>query len=297
VINHSSTRFYDRVWAWILRSGVFLSLATTLAVILLMSREAYHFFQTVSFFEFFTSHQWEPLIEPKSFGVRPLVIGTFMVAFGALFLALPIGLYTAFYLSEFASEKIRGILKPTLEILAGIPTVVYGYFAITFVTPMLRKFLPDIEIFNALSAAIVVAIMILPMISSLCDDAFRALPRSLREGGYALGATSNEVVLGVLLPAASGRVVAAIMLAVSRAAGETMAVSLAAGSTPTDSVNFLQSIQTMTAFIVQVSLGDVAAGGIEYLSSYAVGALLFFITLILNGFGTYLIFKAPRGVS
>lgn len=274
-----------------------LSLITTAAVVLLLSRETWHFLNVVPMKEFFFGAQWEPLIEPKTFGVRSLVNGTFMVAFGSLILALPLGLYSAFYLSEISHPRMRGILKPALEILAGIPTVVYGYFAITFVTPLLRKVLPELEIFNALSASIVVAIMILPMIASLCDDAFRALPRSLREGGYALGATTREVIWGVLLPAASGRVVAAIMLAVSRAAGETMAVSLAAGSTPNNSVNFLESIQTMTAYIVQVSLGDVASGSIEYLSSYAVGALLFFITMLLNGVGTYLIFKAPKGVS
>lgn len=291
------SRRVDKIWEWILRFGVLLSLLTTAAVILLLSIETYHFFKIVSFNEFFTGLTWEPLIEPKSFGVRPLVNGTLMISFGSLFLALPLGLYSAFYLSEIAHPKLRAILKPTLEILAGIPTVVYGYFAITFVTPMLRKFFPELEIFNALSASVVVAIMILPMIASLCDDAFRALPRSLREGGYALGATLNEVIWGILLPAASGRVLAAVMLAVSRAAGETMAVSLAAGSTPNNSLNFFQSIQTMTAFIVQVSLGDVASGGVEYLSSFAVGALLFFITMLLNGIGTYLIFKAPRGVS
>ncbi len=287
----------DQIWSWILKFGVLLSLITTAAVVLLLSRETWHFLNVVPMKEFFFGAQWEPLIEPKTFGVRSLVNGTFMVAFGSLILALPLGLYSAFYLSEISHPRMRGILKPALEILAGIPTVVYGYFAITFVTPLLRKVLPELEIFNALSASIVVAIMILPMIASLCDDAFRALPRSLREGGYALGATTREVIWGVLLPAASGRVVAAIMLAVSRAAGETMAVSLAAGSTPNNSVNFLESIQTMTAYIVQVSLGDVASGSIEYLSSYAVGALLFFITMLLNGVGTYLIFKAPKGVS
>lgn len=287
----------DKVWENVLKVGVFLSLLTTISVIFLLATETYNFFNLVSISEFFKSAQWEPLIEPKSFGVRPLVIGTFLIAFGSLFFALPFGLFSAFYLSEMAGPKVRNILKPALEILAGIPTVVYGYFAITFVTPMLRSVFPSIEIFNGLSAAIVVAIMILPMIASLCDDAFRALPRSLREGAYSLGATSSEVIWGVLLPASLGRVVAAVMLALSRAAGETMAVSLAAGSTPNSSFNFLESIQTMTAFIVQVALGDVASGGVEYLSSFAVGALLFIITLILNGIGTYLIFKAPRGIS
>jgi phosphate transport system permease protein len=292
-----NSRYIDFLWENILKVGVFLSLLTTVTVIILLAKETWSFFHLVSIAEFFGGIRWEPLIQPKTFGVRPLVIGTFLIAFGSLFFALPFGLFSAFYLSEMANPKIRSLLKPALEILAGIPTVVYGYFAITFVTPLLRVIFPSIEIFNALSASIVVAIMILPMIASLCDDAFRALPRSLREGAYALGATSNEVIWGVLLPASSGRVIAAVMLALSRAAGETMAVTLAAGSSPNSSFNFLESVQTMTAFIVQVALGDVASGGVEYLSSFAVGALLFVITFILNGIGTYLIFKAPRGVS
>ncbi|MCB0351039.1 MAG: phosphate ABC transporter permease subunit PstC, partial [Bdellovibrionales bacterium] len=232
-----NSRYADIIWENLLKVGVFLSLLTTVTVIILLAKEAWSFFNIVSISEFFSGIRWEPLIEPKSFGVRPLVIGTFLIAFGSLVIALPLGLFSAFYLSEMASPKIRGLLKPALEILAGIPTVVYGYFAITFVTPMLRVVFPQIEIFNALSAAIVVAIMILPMIASLCDDAFRALPRSLREGAYALGATSDEVIWGVLLPASFGRVVAAVMLALSRAAGETMAVTLAAGSSPNSSFN------------------------------------------------------------
>jgi phosphate transport system permease protein len=289
--------YIDKTLGWILALGVLLSVLTTVSVMVLLGRETFTFFSQVSIHEFFTGRQWEPLIEPKSFGVIPLVSGTLMIAFGSLFLALPFGLYAAFYLSELAPKNLRNLLKPALEILAGIPTVVYGYFAITFITPLLKNIFPDIQIFNALSASIVVAIMILPMIASLCDDAFRSVSASLREGGYALGATTSEVSWGILLPAASGRVVAAVMLAVSRAAGETMAVTLAAGSTPNMEWNFMESIQTMTAFIVQVSLGDVASGGIEYLSSFAVGAVLFVVTLVLNGIGTYLIFKAPRGVA
>ncbi len=283
--------------SWFMRSGVLLSLGTTLVVIVLLGTETGRFFKLVSVSEFFLGTDWNPLIEPKKFGVWPLVVGTMMVAFGALILALPIGLMTACYLSEFSSQKVRGVLKPALELLAGIPTVVYGYIAVVFVTPALRLIFPEIQIFNALSASIVVGIMILPIIASLCDDALRALPMTLREGAYSLGANPNEVIFQVLLPAAGGRIVAATMLAFSRAAGETMAISLAAGSTPSMSGNFLESIQTMTAYIVQVSLGDVAAGGVEYLSSFAVGALLFFLTFFLNGFGTYLIFRAPKGVS
>jgi phosphate transport system permease protein len=292
-----NSRRADETTRWILVLGVLLSVATTLSVLVILGRESFHFFDLVTFKEFFFGRMWEPLIEPKSFGIRPLIIGTVMITLGATVIALPMGLFTAFYLSEMASTRIRNILKPALEILAGIPTVVFGYFALTTITPYLRVILPDLQIFNALSASIVVAIMILPMIASLCDDAFRALPQSLKEGGYALGATKNEVVWGVMLPACGGRVLAAVMLAMSRAAGETMAVTLAAGSSPNSSMNFLESVQTMTAFIVQVSLGDIQSGGVEYLSSFAVGAMLFIITLILNGMGAYLIFKSPRGVS
>lgn len=296
-MRNKNTRKADETTRWILLLGVLLSIATTLSVLVILGRESIEFFNLVSFKEFILGRIWEPLIEPKSFGVRPLILGTVMITVGATLIALPMGIFTAFYLSEMASARVRNILKPTLEILAGIPTVVFGYFALTTITPYLRVFLPNLQIFNALSASIVVAIMILPMIASLCDDAFRALPQSLKEGGYALGATKNEVVWGVMLPACSGRVVAAVMLAMSRAAGETMAVTLAAGSSPNSTMNFQESVQTMTAFIVQVSLGDIQSGGVEYLSSFAVGALLFIITLILNGMGAYLIFKSPRGVS
>lgn len=280
-----------------LRVGVITSLLTTFLVAALLAKEAFAFFSQVSFIEFFTGLEWEPLIEPKNFGVLPLVAGTFMIAFGSVFLALPMGLLIAVYLSEYAHPRVRFFLKPVLEILAGIPTVVYGYFALTFVTPTIRIFFPDTQIFNAASGSIVVAIMILPMISSLSDDAFKALPRNLKEGGFALGATSFEVIMKVLVPAASPRIIAAVLLAVSRAVGETMAVTLAAGSNPNLSFDYLKSIQTMTAFIVQVSLGDVMSGGIEYMSAFAVGALLFVITLVLNGIGAYLIIKRPGDVS
>jgi phosphate transport system permease protein len=288
---------WDKTLSIALTVGILISVVTTISVIFLMTKESYHFFSLVSWKDFFFTGQWEPLIEPKTFGVWPLVVGTLMIAIGSIIIALPLGLAAAFYMSEMASQTMRSILKPVLEVLAGVPTVVYGFFALTVITPLIRVVFPDTQIFNALSATIVVAIMILPMIASLCDDAFRAVPMSLREGGYSLGATSNEVMLGVLLPAAKDRVVAAVLLAISRAAGETMAVTLAAGSTPHLSLNFLESTQTMTAFIVQVALGDVAAGGVEYLSSFAVGALLFVMTFFLNGIGTYLVFKAPKGIS
>ncbi len=273
---------------------VLVTVLTTGTVVLILGRESLNFFSQVSLFEFLFGTRWEPLLEPKSFGVLPLVSGTLLIVVGSMLLAAPAGLLIAAYLNEFASSRFRAIIKPTLEILAGIPTVVYGYFALTFVTPIIKTVLPDIQIFNALSAAIVVGIMILPMISSLCDDAFRAVPGDLRDGAYALGATPYEVTTQIVLPAAKSRVGASIVLAVSRAIGETMAVTLAAGATPTLTLNPLESIQTMTAYIVQVSLGDTPAGGIEYLTIYAVATLLFVMTLSMNMFGNYLISSDKR---
>jgi phosphate transport system permease protein len=260
----------------------FLSVGTTAAIIWILAREAWIFFLNVSPLEFFFGTRWAPLLEPRSFGVLPLVCGTTLVVVGAALVSLPLGLASGIYLSEYASDRTRGILKPILEILAGVPTVVYGYFALTFITPLLMRILPQTQIFNAASAALVVGIMILPMVASLCDDAFRAVPRSLRDAGYALGATEYEVSLQVVLPGALSGVLASFVLALSRAIGETMAVTLAAGATPRLALNPLESIQTMTAYIVQVSLGDTPAGSIAYQTIFAVGILLFGITLVMN---------------
>ena len=240
------------------------------------------FFSEVSFKEFFFGTKWAPLFEPRSFGVLPIIWGTFLVSFGACLVAIPFGLGIAMFLSEFARPKTRSILKPIIELLAGIPSVVFGYFALITITPILRTFFPGIEVFNALSASIVVGIMTVPMISSLSDDAFRAVPRSLREAGYAMGATSFEVSWKVVFPAAMSGVMASIILAFSRAIGETMAVTLAAGASPKLTIDFLQSIQTMTSYIVQVSMGDTAHGSIEYHSIFAVALVLFFITFSIN---------------
>jgi phosphate transport system permease protein len=207
------------------------------------------------------------------------------VVLGAAIIAIPLGLLIAIYLSEYTRKNYRNLLKPVLEILAGIPTVVYGYFALTFVTPLLRIIWPQTQIFNAASASIVVGIMILPMMASLCDDALQSVSQVLREGALAMGAYSYEVILFVVIPSAFSRIFAALVLAVSRAVGETMAVALAAGSTPKLTLNPLESIQTMTAYIVQVSLGDLPAGGIESLTTYAVALMLFIMCFFLNSFG------------
>lgn len=262
-----------------------VSIFTTAGIIYVLFSESLPFFRQVSAFEFFTGTRWAPLLEPRSYGVLPLACGTFLVAFGAILIVAPIGVGSALYLSEYAPEWLRQVAKPLLEILAGIPTVVYGYFALTFITPnLLMRLFPEgqVEIFNAASAAIVVGIMIIPTVCSLCDDAFRAVPRTLREAGYALSATRLEVSLRIVLPAALSGVFAAILLALARAIGETMAVTLAAGLTPNLTINPLDSIQTMTAYIVQVSLGETPAGSLAYQSLFAVGLTLFVITLSVN---------------
>jgi len=259
-----------------------VSIVTTAAIVILLVSESLNFFENVSPSEFFFGTTWTPLFEPSSYGVLPLVWGTLIVTIGAAVIAIPTGLASAIYLSEYASDRVRRIIKPVLELLAGIPTVVYGYFALTFVTPSLKTFFPDIQVFNALSAAIVVGIMILPMIATLSDNALKAVPVSLRQGAYALGATSYEVTTRVVVPAGLSGVMASFLLAISRAIGETMAVTLAAGQTPNLSLSMFESIQTMTAYIVQVSLGDTPTGGIAYQTLFAVATLLFSITLVIN---------------
>jgi phosphate transport system permease protein len=267
----------------VLLACALISIVTTAAIIIVLVSESIPFFGEVSVVEFLTGTRWAPLLEPRNFGVLPLVCGTALVAAGALAVAIPIGVPTALYLSESAPTLVRQIGKPVLEILAGVPTVVYGYFALKFVTPyLLRPIWPNTNTFNGLSAAIVVGIMIIPTICSLSDDAFRAVPRTLRDAAYALAATKLEVSTRVVFPAALSGVMAAVLLALARAIGETMAVALAAGMTPRLTLDPLQSIQTMTGFIVQVSQGDVPATSLEYRTIFAVGLALFAITFVIN---------------
>ena len=271
-----------------------LSVLTTVGIVTVLFSEGLPFFFHVSPWEFLTGTRWAPVLRPQSFGVLPLLWGTLQVAVGAAIVAIPMGLGCALFLSEYATPGLRGVIKPLLEILAGIPTVVYGYFAVTTVTPALTWLFPSTEVFNAASAAIVVGIMVLPMIASLADDALNAVPRSLRDGGYALGATKAEVSTQILLPGAASGILAAFVLAISRAIGETMAVTLAAGANPTLSLNFLESIQTMTAFMVQISMGDVEVGSIEYQTLFAVGILLFLMTLGMNLLSHWVVKKFNR---
>lgn len=264
-----------------------ISVLTTIGIVYTLLTETINFFRTVPIGEFLTGTKWSPLIEPKSFGILPLLSGTLLVTLIAIVVAVPIGLASAIYLSEYAPERIRKIVKPVLEVLAGVPTIVYGYFALTFVTPILKSIFPDMGVFNALSAGLVIGVMIIPMISSLSEDAMSAVPKSLRHGAYALGATRFEVALKIVVPAAFSGIVSSVVLAFSRAIGETMIVAVAAGSTPNLTINPLESIQTMTAYIVQVSMGDTPHGSIEYGTIYAVGMTLFVITFLLNILALY----------
>jgi phosphate transport system permease protein len=265
-----------------------ISILTTIGIVFILVIESSKFFMQIPIIEFLTGTEWTPLFSPPAFGILPLIVGTFTVTVIASIIALPIGLGSAIYLSEYAPEKVRAMLKPVLEILAGIPTIVYGFFALTFVTPIIKFLLPQTDMFNALSAGIVVGIMIIPMISSLSEDAMTAVPHSLRNAGYALGSTKLEVSLKIVVPAAFSGIVASFVLGLSRAVGETMIVTLAAGAQPNMSFNPLQSIETLTAYIVSVANGDTAYGSIEYLTIYAVGITLFAITLIMNIIAGYI---------
>jgi len=265
-----------------------ISILTTLGIVFVLLEESYQFFRQVPFLEFITGTKWTPLFSDPQYGVLPLVVGTMVITVIASIVALPLGLGSAIYLSEYAPDRVRAVLKPVLEILAGIPTIVYGFFALTFVTPLIQELLPQTKVFNALSAGIVVGIMIIPMISSLSEDAMSAVPNSLRNAAYALGATRLEVALQVVVPAAFSGIVASFVLGLSRAVGETMIVTLAAGALPSMSMNPLQSVQTLTAYIVSVASGDTTFGSAQYLTMYSVGFILFVITLLMNILAGYI---------
>lgn len=279
----------EKLIEWLLALSASLSILTTLTIVSILLVESYAFFKEVPVFDFLLGTEWKPLYIPRSFGVLPLIAGTFLTSLIACLIAMPFGLLTATYLSQYASRKVRLIIKPLLEILVGIPTVVYGYFALYFITPFLKDFISQLNVFNALSAGIVMGIMIIPVVSSISEDAMSAVPRVLREGAYALGATKLEATFKVVIPAALSGIIASFILAISRAFGETMIVAMAAGSTPVLTLNPLQSVQTMTGYIVQVSLGDTPFGSIEYKTIFAVALLLFLLTLILNIIGKTLV--------
>lgn len=275
-------RWREKPIHWMLFLSALISVLTTIGIVVVLFTESVSFFKHVSITDYLFGTQWTPLFEPKKFGFLPLLCGTLMIAIGSALVAIPLGVLTAIYMTEYASSRVRNWVKPLLEILSGIPTVVYGYFALSFVTPMLQKVFPSTQVFNAASACIVVGVMTLPMVASLCDDAMRAVPNSLRFAGYAMGATKSEVAFSIVFPAALSGVIASFVLAISRAIGETMAVTLAAGATPNLTWNPLESIQTMTSYIVQVSMGDTPHGTIEYQTLFVIGATLFVITLLMN---------------
>ena len=261
-----------------------VSVATTAAIVFTLVSNGLDFFRDFSARDFFTGTTWQPKGAPQLFGVLPLLGGTLLVSVVALLVALPLGLGAATYLSEYAPPGLRRFLKPLLEILAGVPTVVYGYFALRTVTPVLKSVLgeDEVSIFNALSAGLVMGVMIIPTIASLSEDAMRAVPQSLREGAFGLGAGRKRVATRVVIPAALSGIAASVILGISRAVGETMIVAVAAGSTPNLTVDVRESIQTMTGYIAQVALGDSQQGTVDYQSIFAVGLTLFVMTLLLN---------------
>ena len=275
----------ERVIESLLLLSAVLGVATTIGIVLVLAFETFEFFQQVSPVDFFTGTVWSASIKPYAFGVLALISGTVLVAVIAMVIAVPLGLLTAVALAEYASTRIRNVVKPVLETIAGIPTIVLGFFGLYFLAPNILIPLigpDDIGVFSALSAGIMVGILITPLIASISEDSIRAVPRGLREGAYAMGATKFEVVRKVVFPAAISGIMASIILAMSRAIGETMIVVLAAGTKPQLSFDPLESVQTMTAFIVQISLGDTPQGSVQFLSLFAVAMVLFVMTFALN---------------
>ena len=266
-----------------------ISIFTTVGIVFVLFEETANFFEEVSVLDFVGGTEWTPLFTEKHFGVLPLLNATLLMAIGAMCVAVPLGLLVAIYLSEYASSGVRQVVKPVLEVLAGIPTVVYGYFALTFISPEMLKPLGQGTAYSALSASIAMGIMILPLIASLSEDAMRAVPQALREGAYGLGANKFEVAIRVVFPAALSGIIAACILAGSRAVGETMIVTIAAGNQPNLSWNPFEGMQAMSAFIVQVAQGDTPRGTIEYSTIFAIAMLLFLTTLVLNVFAQWLL--------
>lgn len=273
----------ERIIKWLLAGCAVISIATTFGIIASLAFETVDFFSEVSPVEFFTGTDWAPTFNPPGFGVLPLVSATLLIAAIGASVAAPIGLGTAIYLSEYAKRRVRKIVKPILEILAGIPTIVFGYFALRFLTPqVLQPLIPGTEVFNALAAGLVVGVMIIPQVASISEDSMRAVPRSLREAAFAVGSTRRRVATRIVFPAALSGISAALILGVSRAIGETMIVAVAASMTPNLSIDPREAMGTMTAYIVQISLGDTPTGSIGFKTIFALGSTLFVMTLGLN---------------
>lgn len=277
--------FVERVIEITLMFAALAATFITIGIVYVLVTEASGFFEEVSIIEFLTSRQWSPLFEDAHYGILPLISGTITTSFVALSIAIPIGTIAAIYLSEFASHKTRETVKPVLELLVGVPTVVFGYFALLFVTPLLQKLNPDLPTFNMLGAGIVMGVMIIPYIASVAEDAMRAVPMNMREGSYAMGATKFQTAIRVVTPAATSGIIAAYILGISRAVGETMVVAIAAGQQPTFTFNPLEGAATITAYIVQVAMGDLPHGSLGYQSIFAAGMVLFVITFVFNILG------------
>ena len=281
-------RIKEKIIEFILRATALITILTTIGIIWVLLSESLEFFKEVSIIDFLTDNQWTPLFANKHFGILPLISGTVLTTIIAISVSLPIGLTIAIYLSEYAPKKLKKIIKPLLEILAAVPTVVYGFFALMVVTPFLQKLIPEMAGFNSLSAGIVMGIMIIPFISSLSEDSLSAVPKSLREASYGMGATRLQTSFKVMVPAASSGIIVSVILAFSRAIGETMIVAIAAGQQPRLTLNPLVPVETITAYIVQVSLGDVQHDSLEYRTIFAAGITLFVFTFILNNISFYI---------
>jgi len=280
--------YRDRVVELVLLACALVAVFTTIAIVVILVVESSYFFEHVTIREFLTDTMWTPLFEDAHYGIMPLVSGTLTVTFVALLVAIPLGTIIAIYLSEFATHRVRETVKPVLELLGAVPTVVYGYFALLMVTPFLQQFMPNLPGFNMLSAGLVIGLMIVPYVASVSEDAMRAVPRYMREGSYAMGATRLQTALRVVVPGAFSGIAAAYILGISRAIGETMVVAIAAGMQPTLTFNPTEPAATITAYIVQVSLGDLPHDSIGYQSIFAAGLVLMLMTLVFNVIGFFL---------
>ena len=278
----------DRIIEMVLLAAACISVFTTLGIVYVLLKESLLFFTHISFWDFLTDTQWTPLFDDAHYGIAVLLAGTLSSSFVALLIAIPLGTIIAIYLSEFANHKVREVLKPVLELLSGIPTIIYGFFALLFITPIIQKFYPDLPTFNILSAGLVMGIMIIPYVSSLSEDAMRAVPMSLREGSYAMGATRFQTAMRVVVPASISGIASAYILGISRAVGETMILAVAAGMQPNLTLNPLEPAATVTSFIVQVALGDLPHGSIGYQTIFAAGLTLLVITLLFNLLGHWM---------
>ncbi len=287
--NRDRSRLIQTIVKCICGAFAAVSIVTTLGIVATLLFETITFLQEIPVWQFLTDRKWTPLFASKEFGIFVLVSATVMISVISILVAMPLGLLAAICLSEYASPRMRKILKPVLEVLAGVPTVVYGYFALLTVTPFLQTFLPNLKGFNSLSAGLVLGVMITPLVASLSEDAIYSVPQRLRDGAYALGTTKRETITSVVLPAALSGIVSSLILAISRAVGETMIVTLAAGANPTLGLNPFVPVMTMTAFIVQVTKGDAVHGSIAYQTLFAVGTTLFLITLALNIFSFWFV--------